>query len=470
MYKNVASQKIAVYATTLSTGAAKTGDASNITAQISLDGGATAATNDANPAELDATDAPGIYVFDMQQAETNADMIVLYSKSSTSGVSIEPVVIYTRPATVSADMVSISGDTTAADNLEKMFDNTGYSASNSTIGTVTTLTNAPTGMALEATLTAMKGATFDTATDSLEAIRNAITALPAAIGVVYSYYPTAATRTTGGDGGGAYTDLAADDETYFVTNEVNTGTYLDVVVTLATGDTTNHPTDLFMPGYYNGTGAHYVQGYRWDYTLSAWESMPAFTMHPRTTEYGYRCGLYPRNVSVTGEVKLRFLHGGGTGNPAHKLYLDMVQANFNSTDAELATAMAQILSLLQDVDNEVDSIESVVTANLDTTVSSRSTFDATTGRVKLDASQPDYAPSKAGDAMTLTSGAYALVADAVWDETISTTIHNNAGSTGEGLYNVSHGVVTTSGGNSSNTDNLLKEIRDKTNIILRRTR
>lgn len=41
-----------------------------------------------------------------------------------------------------------------------------------TIDTVTTLTNAPTGMALEATLTAMKGATFSGATDSLEAIRD----------------------------------------------------------------------------------------------------------------------------------------------------------------------------------------------------------------------------------------------------------------------------------------------------------
>ncbi len=41
-----------------------------------------------------------------------------------------------------------------------------------TVATVTTLTNAPTGMALEATLTAMKGATFSGTTDSLEAIRD----------------------------------------------------------------------------------------------------------------------------------------------------------------------------------------------------------------------------------------------------------------------------------------------------------
>lgn len=44
-------------------------------------------------------------------------------------------------ATVSADMVAISGDSVAADNAEKLFDNTGLVMSNSTIGTVTNVTN-----------------------------------------------------------------------------------------------------------------------------------------------------------------------------------------------------------------------------------------------------------------------------------------------------------------------------------------
>lgn len=41
-----------------------------------------------------------------------------------------------------------------------------------TVATVTTLTNAPSGMALEATLTAIKGATWSASTDTLEAIRD----------------------------------------------------------------------------------------------------------------------------------------------------------------------------------------------------------------------------------------------------------------------------------------------------------
>lgn len=125
VYKNVASQKIPVYAYDAINDAGKTGDAGNITAQISKDGAATAATDDTNPTELDATDAPGVYLFDMTQAETNANVIVLSAVSSTSDVYIEPVIIYTLPGdgtALAADMIEISGDSTAADNLEDDYD------------------------------------------------------------------------------------------------------------------------------------------------------------------------------------------------------------------------------------------------------------------------------------------------------------------------------------------------------------
>jgi len=95
MLKNTASQKIAIFAWDTLNDTEKTGDAANIAAQISKDGGTTAASNDAAPTELDATDAPGIYLFDTTQAETNADKVILFAKSSTAQVVIEPVVIYT---------------------------------------------------------------------------------------------------------------------------------------------------------------------------------------------------------------------------------------------------------------------------------------------------------------------------------------------------------------------------------------
>tara|TARA_Y100001963_G_scaffold160054_1_gene267462 strand:- start:1759 stop:3141 length:1383 start_codon:yes stop_codon:yes gene_type:complete len=140
IYKNVASQKVSVYAydptTTAGSDPSKTGDAANITAQISLDGAASAATNHTNPTELEATDQKGIYVFDLTQAETNADMIVISAVSSTSNILLDPIVIYTVPgdsSALAADVVEVSGDSTAADNLESACDN--YSATRGLAGT-----------------------------------------------------------------------------------------------------------------------------------------------------------------------------------------------------------------------------------------------------------------------------------------------------------------------------------------------
>lgn len=97
LYKNQSGQKLAVHAWNNSTNTHQTGDAANITAQVSIDGAATAATNDTNPTELDATDAPGVYLFDLTQAETNGDLIVVSAKSSTANVTLEPRFIYTLP-------------------------------------------------------------------------------------------------------------------------------------------------------------------------------------------------------------------------------------------------------------------------------------------------------------------------------------------------------------------------------------
>lgn len=119
LYKNTASQKIAVYAydatTAAGTDPSKTGDAANITAKISKDGGASASTNDVNPTELDSTNHKGIYLFDLTQAETNADMIIITADSSTSNIIIDPVVVYTLDALTSADINSEVVDAIAVD-------------------------------------------------------------------------------------------------------------------------------------------------------------------------------------------------------------------------------------------------------------------------------------------------------------------------------------------------------------------
>lgn len=116
LYKNTASQKLAVYAYDTAAEAPKTGDAANITGQISKDGAATAATNDTNPTELDATDAPGVYLFDLTQAETNAEMIVVSASSTTSDISIEPVVVFTFPT----DLLTLATTYEGSEDLQDL--------------------------------------------------------------------------------------------------------------------------------------------------------------------------------------------------------------------------------------------------------------------------------------------------------------------------------------------------------------
>jgi hypothetical protein len=98
MFKNVASQKITLLAIDTAANTPKTGDSANITAYVSKDDGAVTVLTDTSASELDATNAPGLYAFDLTQAETNADKLVFSAKSSTSGIRIVPVTVYTDPA------------------------------------------------------------------------------------------------------------------------------------------------------------------------------------------------------------------------------------------------------------------------------------------------------------------------------------------------------------------------------------
>lgn len=56
----------------------------------------------------------------------NADAVVIIVKTSTAGAKTTPIVIYPEEAgDIRTDVVQISGDSTAADNLELQFDGTG---------------------------------------------------------------------------------------------------------------------------------------------------------------------------------------------------------------------------------------------------------------------------------------------------------------------------------------------------------
>ncbi len=125
MQKNIFNQKWTIFAFDITDNTAKIGDATQITANIKIDGGVSTATNDINPTELE----DGYYEFDLTQAETNGEYIRLFPASSTGNIQVigVPGAIYTTPAnfpdlsveasTGRTDIASVAGTAqTANDN------------------------------------------------------------------------------------------------------------------------------------------------------------------------------------------------------------------------------------------------------------------------------------------------------------------------------------------------------------------
>jgi hypothetical protein len=87
MEKNVTGQKWYVRAYDRTNLAPKLGDAANITANLRIDGAAANAVDDVNPTELE----DGYYVFDITQAESNGDYILICPSSTTVNINVEGV-------------------------------------------------------------------------------------------------------------------------------------------------------------------------------------------------------------------------------------------------------------------------------------------------------------------------------------------------------------------------------------------
>lgn len=111
MLKNTSGQKLTVYAFDSTTNLPKTGDATNITAYVNKDYAGLAALTDTSATEVDATNAKGFYIFDLTQAETNADILAFSGKSSTANIVVIPMpaVVFTRPANFTTLSVDGSG-------------------------------------------------------------------------------------------------------------------------------------------------------------------------------------------------------------------------------------------------------------------------------------------------------------------------------------------------------------------------
>jgi hypothetical protein len=107
--KNVSGQKLICFAFDSTTGLPKAADAANITAYVSKDYGAVTVLGDTSATEMDATNAKGYYLFDLTQAETNADTLLFSAKSSTSNIVVvgAPAAVFTTPANF--DLLSVDG-------------------------------------------------------------------------------------------------------------------------------------------------------------------------------------------------------------------------------------------------------------------------------------------------------------------------------------------------------------------------
>lgn len=111
MFKNVASQKLIVFAFDSTTNLPKSGDAANITAYVSKDYGTVTVLGDTSATEMDATNGKGYYLFDLTQAETNADTLLFSAKSSTANIVVigSPATVMTNPASFTSS-VAQTGD------------------------------------------------------------------------------------------------------------------------------------------------------------------------------------------------------------------------------------------------------------------------------------------------------------------------------------------------------------------------
>lgn len=114
--KNVTGQKWRVYAFDRTDNTSKTGDAANITAKIAKDDGTATALGDTNPTETE----DGFYLFDLTQAETNADKLSLYPESSTADIQVvgSPAEVFTVPDNFQELGIESDGDLTKVNTVD----------------------------------------------------------------------------------------------------------------------------------------------------------------------------------------------------------------------------------------------------------------------------------------------------------------------------------------------------------------
>lgn len=162
MIKNLTGQRWTVFAFDATTGLPETGDAANITANLRLDGGAANAVDDTNPTELE----DGYYIFDLTQAETNADHIIICPQSSTTDIVVigVPGAVWTTPAKQAATLAAADVTGNLPANVAQW---KGATAPDNT-GDAFARLGAPVGASISADVAAVKAETATIVADTNE--------------------------------------------------------------------------------------------------------------------------------------------------------------------------------------------------------------------------------------------------------------------------------------------------------------
>ena len=166
-------QKIAIFAVDTATGVGKTGDASNLTLKISKDGAVNSAASN-TPTEI----GYGLYSLELTASECSADLVCVSGVSSTSGVSISPIIATTEAQAIpyaAAGAASGLALTSSVDDCETKIDSvledtgTTLPATLATIDTNVDSVLVDTGTTLPASLS-----TIDTNIDSVKLVTDAL--------------------------------------------------------------------------------------------------------------------------------------------------------------------------------------------------------------------------------------------------------------------------------------------------------
>ena len=152
----------------------KTGDAGNITAKVVKDG-TIGAPNSGSVAEVDATNAPGLYKITLDETDMDANFVTLCGVSSTGNVSIIPVHIATEQGVLATIDGLIDDIKAVTDTLTQLVQRA--EPDNAGIGTIQAVTDTLTQLVQRSEPDNANIALIKTAADAIQGVTDTLTQL-----------------------------------------------------------------------------------------------------------------------------------------------------------------------------------------------------------------------------------------------------------------------------------------------------